>query len=272
MGGVHADEARIDRMHERVVDLEVADVLDAVGEHVIERSGVAQGAQRTAVAIGVHGDLVGFGQQQLAVHGQRGQRALGEEHHGVRAQAEMTVLREECARRGIVHGARHDVPADHGAVAPPRGVDLFGEDPEEWRTQDRCCGEGALGGIPPKARALAAGHHEARNLASAQQGLAMRCPRRIVRRTADDRGRREIGRQHEAAVVVERGREGADLLERQGVDLVEQPIEPHRVKALGVTQHVLLPMAGEPLAGPFQSRRERDHGCGRSGSDQPSGR
>jgi hypothetical protein len=48
---VPADEGRIDAAHERVVDLEIAQRVDALALHEIERAAARQRPQRTAVAV-----------------------------------------------------------------------------------------------------------------------------------------------------------------------------------------------------------------------------
>jgi hypothetical protein len=61
--GVQADEQGVEHLDQRVVDLDVADVLDAASGHVLDGTAGGQGADRAAVAVGVHRDRALVGQE-----------------------------------------------------------------------------------------------------------------------------------------------------------------------------------------------------------------
>ena len=55
---VQAEEQRVDAVDERVVDLEVGEVLDAALAHVGQRAAALEGAERSAVAVGAEGERI----------------------------------------------------------------------------------------------------------------------------------------------------------------------------------------------------------------------
>lgn len=68
---MEADEGWIDALHDRVVDLEITDDVDALCFHFVDRTGANEGAQGTAVTVGRHSNFTLCRQQDLslAVHG-----------------------------------------------------------------------------------------------------------------------------------------------------------------------------------------------------------
>ena len=89
-----------------------------------------------------------------------------------RVVAEVVVLLEERAGRGVVGVAGHDVPGDGPAGIAGAGEELLGEDLEEGLVLDGGDGELALGAVVAEARALAAGDEEGGDLALLEELVA----------------------------------------------------------------------------------------------------
>ena len=73
--GRQAKEQGVRRAHQRVVDLEVGERLDAVLAGVLERSGIGQRGERAAVTVGREEDAVAAREQDAAVEVERRQHA-----------------------------------------------------------------------------------------------------------------------------------------------------------------------------------------------------
>ena len=93
---VIADELRIADRRERIVDLQIEQVLDAAAAHVVDRAALRESGDRAAVAIGAEEQRVLLGEQQLAGRRvDRRHRALAKEHEIVGRQTEPLVLVQE---------------------------------------------------------------------------------------------------------------------------------------------------------------------------------
>ena len=84
---VQADEERVDRFDQRVVDLEVADVVDAGGGHFVQRARPAKGQQAAAVTVRGKSHPMLLFEQDLSVHREGGHDALLEEPDALRIEA-----------------------------------------------------------------------------------------------------------------------------------------------------------------------------------------
>ena len=249
-GGVQTEKGGIDHADERVVDLEVADVLDALGLHVVQRPAGGQGTERTAVPVRVHREDAGLGEQEAArLRVERRQDPLREHEDAAAIQAEAVVVLEEAPRRLVVERAGHDVPGDRHPVAAAGGANLLGKDPEERLSAHGGGGVGALGTAPPQAGALAPGDGERREAAGRDEFLT-RVPQRgrrgiVLRRVSDHR--LEVRREHgvRAGPNVPLG-ERIDLAEVEGFELREQPVQLSRSEPLGKAQHVVLCVGFKP--------------------------
>ncbi len=121
---VVAQELRATDLDQRIVDLEVEQVLDPAAAGVGQSARSRQSRQHPAVAVRAQGDAVPLGQEDLPaglVNGRH--RPLAEEPDVFRRQSEPVVPREEIEGFGVGRGTGHDVPGDaiHRSAAAGRG-------------------------------------------------------------------------------------------------------------------------------------------------------
>ena len=274
---VRAQEHRIDAAHQRVVHLEVADLLDAAALHVLQRARAVERADGAAVTVGIRGHFLRRGQQYATLGIHAGHKSLRQEEVVLRIAAEPVVVLEERARVGVVQRAGHDVPRQAHAIAALSGQQLLAEHAEEGLARDHRGGIRALGSAPAQSRALTTGHGERRHLAFTDHRLA--CGAEgcgvgpIVRHARHGLQRREIAR----GLRLGLGQHRRHVLKRQRLDLVQQRAKRAGSKRGREVQKVLLMQRGESGAGCLQPWI-RGHGqwgrpfSGAAGSLQPSGR
>src|SRR6187401_155725 len=111
------DEQRIDQLHQRIIHLEIADVLDAGGGHLIECARSPECEQTSAVTVGRECHPMLLLEQDLAVLRERRHHSLLEEMNARRFETEVRILLEEDPRLLVVLRAGHDVPAQIGTVS-----------------------------------------------------------------------------------------------------------------------------------------------------------
>ncbi len=245
---VEAEEERVDRVDDRVVDLEVADVLDASASHVGERAAAVERPERPAVAVGRERQLVLLAEQHVALVVERRDHPLFEEEHVLGRVAEMAVPLEEGARLGVVHLARHDVPRDHVPGVAGVGAQLLGEDPEERLVRDRRHRKLALGTVVAEPRPLPSRDEERRDLALTEQLLSatgracVELAVLVARIARIDRDGLDRRRQREERLRTHvRLRQLRDRLQIERLDLSDEPRAPRVVQLLPEPQHVILP-------------------------------
>ena len=252
---VQPDEQRVDRPHERIVHLEVAQQFHAPRGHVVQRAALAQGEQASAVPVGAQRERVLLRQQQLAVIPDRGNRALHEEEDILLVQAEVLVLAEEGPGGHVVDRRGHDVPG-HGDAGPlGRCEDLFREDLEERLVRDGRGEEAALGALEAEARALSTRDDKRGDLPGRNQLLAARLGIRaefpdfiVLRAGGNDLRRLDVLRQLELGPLVNvlRGQRVKFIKVDVG-NLLEQGRLLRRGQLVVESQHVGLPMLLQEL-------------------------
>lgn len=162
-------------LDQRIVDLEVEDLLDASLGQLRQRPAGLEGRQRAAVPIGAEGDLAALGQQDLAgpiVDG--GHRTLAENPQVGFRQAEIRVLREKSA--GLPFGCRadHQIDGNRGAIAASRRHHLLQVNLEDRAPRHRPDGKHPLGMLEAEPRPLAAGNQEDGHAAAGQRSAPRR--------------------------------------------------------------------------------------------------
>lgn len=127
-----ADESGVDDLCIWVIDLEIAELLDASGFHVVECTGFMECFVRAAVAVWVGGEVGGVAQEQVAGGCvEAWHDALLEELDVLWVKPEILMALEELDGLLVVERAGHDVPGDGRFVLAFVGVDGLGEHLEE---------------------------------------------------------------------------------------------------------------------------------------------
>ena len=170
---VESDEGGIEAAHEGIVDLEIADRIDAIGLHLPDRTGPHESAQGSAVAIGTQGDLTLLRHEDFPLGVDRGHETLGEEVNALFFQTEIIISLEEGNGLFVIEDRGHEIPGNGTTVDPAGGEDLFGKDLEEGFAQNRGDAVGALRSIKAEACALASGDGESSNASGAEGGFSL---------------------------------------------------------------------------------------------------
>ncbi len=160
---VKADKDRVERWHERVIGLEVTDMLDAARRHVLEHSGPRQRAEGSAVAVGGPKQSVSVGENQFPLKIDGGHHALREELDVAARQVEIVPGLEKVAGGAVVNPTGHDVPGNRHTVSAVSGEDAVGKDLEKGPARNGADLEGPFRAVVAEPRPLAAGDGQRRH-------------------------------------------------------------------------------------------------------------
>ena len=252
---VPADERRIDRAHEGIVDLEVAQQVDALALHEIQRAAAIERPQRSAVSVGRQRDSVRGFEQDFPVEVHRRHPALAEKMHPRRVEAEKFVRREKRLGRRVVRMTRHDEPVQRLPVTPASGEDFFREHLKERLPQNRRDGKSALRAVVAETSPLPACHRESSDAARAQRRLARSLGARpcasvatILRPTLVGRGREALEVRARRTLLRQQGaRESLNFREVDLGGLGEELLLLRGVGAIKKGEDLTLPGARELL-------------------------
>ena len=217
---MESEKERVGRPHERVVDLEVGELLEPTRAHVVERAGALQTEQAPAMPVGGNEQAVGFGEEHAPRRVQGRQHVLGEEEDILGRQSEVIVLLEEGACGGVVGGRRQDVPGRARSVALGGGEQSARMQLEERTGRHGSDRKHALGRVVAQARRLSARHENEPHAPGGQElgsFLAGASRVRLFFRIALQR--KEVGRG-------ERGRAGLGL----ALGLLEQALDQGQIE------------------------------------------
>jgi hypothetical protein len=166
---VPADERRIDRPHEWVIDLKIAERVDPFTLHEIERTAAVERAERAAVPVGRERErTLGF-EQDLAVKTDGRHATLAEEMHAGDVESEEIVLLKKGLGRRVVLVAGHDEPVERPTVAPARHEQFLGKHLKERFARDGRDRKRAFRPIVTETGPLTARHRERRHATGAQR-------------------------------------------------------------------------------------------------------
>ena len=128
---VEAGKYRVRQVDERVVDLEVEEMLYLPGKRIGEGSGIPQRAVAAAMSVGAEEDAAGCLQDELAPLVEDGQGCLPHEDDISGREAEVVVPLEVVTGHCVRRRAGHDVPGQGGAVDRAETENLRRVDLEE---------------------------------------------------------------------------------------------------------------------------------------------
>lgn len=200
-----ADERGIDATHERIIDLEVAQCVDALALHQLERAASLQSTQRAAMPVRRKRDRAARLQHNLSFEVHRRHPALAEEMHATLVEPEEPVLREKRLRRRVILVARHDEPVQRPAVTSARRLDLFSENLKKRFLLERRDGKRAFRSVVTETRPLPACDGERRHASRAKRFLPGRFGLRPIGRVAAVFRQGFVGRRRKACEI-HRGR------------------------------------------------------------------
>ena len=163
---VPAEKDRIGDFHERVIDLEIEDVPHADMMQPIEQAAVGHRRERAAVTVRTREQSARrFEQQPPGRDIERRHRALAEERHVFRIEAEVMVLLEVLLGLGVRGVAGHHQKRNPDAVLAAAGQHLLRMQLKEALPGNRPDVEHPLRMIEPEPAALPAGHEHDRDFA-----------------------------------------------------------------------------------------------------------
>ena len=168
------EEHRIDHHRVRVIDLEIAHVLDAAILHIRQCPRDRQRLERPAMPIGVRRQVHRIAHQNLA--GRRIEarhHALLEELHIPRIEPEEIMLREERPSRLMIQRRGHDVPRDHRTILLLRSENPLRKDLKQWLAIDARCRITPLGAFIAQSTPLPTCDRKTRDLRRPDQLFAL---------------------------------------------------------------------------------------------------
>ena len=155
---MEADKGRVDTLHDRVIDLKVADDIDPLRFHCIDSTTAHKCTKRSAVPIGRHGNFTFFSKKNLALIIDGRDETLHDEMDGFTRKSKK-ISRFECSHCGVVVDLTgQNIPWDRHVKTFARAGNLFSEHLKECLFSDRSHRVSALGAIVTEARTLTTCH------------------------------------------------------------------------------------------------------------------